>query len=46
MRVRTRKEGGYLVTGPDYYVVRLSLVALTSSREDDKAKLEIGRAHV
>ena len=38
--IRTRKEAGFLVTGPDYYVGRLSLVALTNSLEKDVAKLE------
>ena len=37
--LRTRKEAGFLVTGPDYYVLRLSLVALTTSREGDVEKL-------
>ena len=44
MKIRTRKEGGYLVTGRDYYVVRISLVALTTSRSEDKTKLDmVGR---
>ena len=38
--IRTRKEAGFLVTGPDYYVARLSLVALTASMEGDVARLE------
>ena len=29
------------MTGPDYYVGRLSLVALTTSREGDLEKLEL-----
>ena len=39
--IRTRKEAGYLVTGPDYYVGRLSLVALTSSLEGDVERLKL-----
>ena len=39
-KIRTRKEAGFLVTGPDYYVGRLSLVALTTSLEGDVARLE------
>lgn len=31
--IKSRKEGNYLITGPDYYVVRLSLVVLSDSRE-------------
>ena len=41
LTIRTRKEGGYLVTGPDYYVVRLSLVALTTSKTGDEEKLRL-----
>ena len=39
-KLNMRKEGGYLVTGPDYYVVRLSLVALTNSPGGDAEKLQ------
>ena len=41
LKLNVRKEGGYLVTGPDYFVVRLSLVALTGSPAGDVAKLEL-----
>ena len=41
LKLNVRKEGGYLVTGPDYFVVRLSLVALTGSPTKDMAKLEL-----
>ena len=41
LTIRTRKEGGYLVTGPDYDVVRVSLVALTVSKADDKGRVEL-----
>ena len=40
-KIKTRKEGNYLITGPDYYVVRLSLVGLTNSREGDIQKVEL-----
>ena len=40
-KIRTRKEAGYLVTGPDCYVGRLSLVALTASFEGDVQRLEL-----
>ena len=39
--VKTRKEGNYLITGPNYYVVRLSLVGLSTSRESDVKKIEL-----
>ena len=39
--IRTRKEGGYLVTGPDYDVVRVSLVALSTTKAGDKARIEL-----
>ena len=39
--IRTRKEGGYLVTGPDYDVVRVSLVALSSTKSGDRARIEL-----
>ena len=43
-KIKSRREAGFLVTGPDYHVVRLSLVALTKSLEDDTKKLEqVGR---
>ena len=42
--IRSRKEAGFLVTGPDYYVLRLSLVALTNSQEGDIEKItQVGR---
>ena len=40
-KLRTRKEAGFLVTGPDYYVGRLSLVALTTSKEGDLERLDL-----
>ena len=40
-KIRSRKEAGFLVTGPDYYVGRLSLVALSSSAAGDEARLEM-----
>ena len=36
----TRADGGCYVEGPDYYVVRLSLVALAESAEADRERLE------
>ena len=39
--VRSRQEAGYLITGPDYYVVRVSLVALSKSMEGDLERLEL-----
>merc|ERR1712070_739397 len=38
--IRTRHEAGYEITGPDYYVVRVSLVALTRTGEGDVERLE------
>ena len=38
--IRSRHEAGYLVTGPDYVVVRMSLVALSKSKEGDLDRLE------
>ena len=35
--------GGYVQEGPDYYVVRVSLVALTSSREGDIERIDLMR---
>ena len=40
LTVLTRIEGGYQVEGPSYFVLRLSLVALTDKRETDVARLE------
>ena len=37
--IRARHEAGFLVTGPDYVVVRVSLVALSQSREEDLERL-------
>ena len=43
-RVHSRREAGFWVTGPDYFVLRLSLVALTKSREEDVERIEqVGR---
>ena len=39
-QIKTRKEAGFLVTGPEYYVLRLSLVALTNSAKEDEERLE------
>ena len=36
-----RDEGGYRVTGPDYYVIRVSLTALADSREGDQQRLNL-----
>ena len=42
--VEKRVEGGYQVEGPSYYVLRLSLVALTNKSKDDVAELKrLGR---
>ena len=39
--IRTRKEAGFLVTGPDYSVLRVSLVALSRSAEGDEERIEL-----
>ena len=39
MKSVSRLEAGYLVIGPDYSVVRVSLVALTASRGDDLERI-------
>ena len=41
MTPSTRVEGGFFITGPDYSVVRLSLVALSDSQEGDIERLEL-----
>ena len=41
LRTISRLEAGYLVTGPDYSVVRVSLVALTESREGDLERIDM-----
>ena len=40
LTIHTRIEGGYQVEGPSYFVLRLSLVALTERRDTDEARLE------
>lgn len=35
------EEGGYAVTGPDYSVVRVSLIALGTTEPDSRARLEL-----
>ena len=37
----TWEEGGYSVSGPDYSVVRVSLVALGVSEPESRARLEL-----
>ena len=39
MKTVSRLEAGYLVIGPDYSVVRVSLVALAASREGDLERI-------
>jgi hypothetical protein len=41
MKVVSRFEAGYLVSGPDYSVVRVSLVALTESRDGDIERIDM-----
>ena len=41
MTPSTRAEGGFFISGPDYSVVRLSLVALSDSQEGDFERLEL-----
>ena len=39
--VSTWEEGGYAVTGPDYSVVRVSLIGLGATASDSEARLEL-----
>jgi hypothetical protein len=41
MKVVSRLEAGYMVTGPDYSVLRVSLVALSVSQENDLERIEM-----
>ena len=41
MKVVSRLEAGYMVTGPDYSVLRVSLVALSGSQEGDLERIEM-----
>ena len=40
-RIVTRHEDGYQVEGPDYTVLRLSLVALSTSAAGDRERIDL-----